>query len=56
MSLIAGGCGVMFEKPGVYQIGYPEQTLAEGGKMIIRTIQWCTVICAAIGMLLLIFI
>lgn len=56
MSLIAGGCGVMFEKPGVYQIGYPEQTLAEGGKMIIRTIQWCTVICAAIGILLLIFI
>lgn len=56
MSLIAGGCGVMFEKPGVYQIGYPEQTLAEGGRSIISTIRWCTVICAAIGILLLIFI
>lgn len=56
MSLIAGGCGVMFEKPGVYQIGYPEQTLEEGGKTIINTIRWCTVICAAIGMLLLFLI
>ena len=26
-------CGVMFEKPGV-MIGYPEQTLEEGGKKI----------------------
>lgn len=56
MSLIAGGCGVMFEKPGVYQIGYPEQPLAEGGRSIITTIRWCTVICAGIGILLLIFI
>lgn len=56
MSLIAGGCGVMFEKPGVYQIGYPEQTLEEGGKTIISTIRWCTVISAAIGMLLLFLI
>ncbi|WP_319377996.1 adenosylcobinamide-phosphate synthase CbiB [uncultured Methanocorpusculum sp.] len=56
MSLIAGGCGVMFEKPGVYQIGYPEQTLEEGGKKIISTIRWCTAISAAIGILLLFLI
>jgi len=54
MSLIAGGCGVMFEKPGVYQIGYPEQTLTEGGKSIIRTLRWCTVICALISILIII--
>ncbi|MDR0981217.1 MAG: adenosylcobinamide-phosphate synthase CbiB [Methanocalculaceae archaeon] len=39
MSLIAGGCGVMFDKPGVYTIGSPEQTLAKGGHCIIRTLQ-----------------
>ncbi len=56
MSLIAGGCGIMFEKPGVYQIGYPEQTLEEGGKTILSTIRWCTGISAAIGILLLLLI
>jgi adenosylcobinamide-phosphate synthase len=56
MSLIAGGCGVMFDKPGVYQIGFPEQTLEEGGKSIITTLRWCTVICALLGILLIILI
>ena len=56
MSLIAGGCGVMFDKPGVYQIGFPEQTLEEGGKSIIAALRWCTVICALLGILLIVLI
>lgn len=39
MALIAGGVGVAFEKPGVYRIGEPEITLAEGGPGIVRAVR-----------------
>jgi len=39
MSLIAGGEGICFEKPGVYVMGIPEIPLLEAGPAIIRTIR-----------------
>lgn len=56
MSLIAGGCGVMFDKPGVYTIGSPEQTLAKGGKCIIRTLRETLILFSAVVILTLILI
>ncbi|MDD1725243.1 MAG: adenosylcobinamide-phosphate synthase CbiB [Methanospirillum sp.] len=44
MSLIAGGEGVLFEKPGIYRIGTPERTLREAGVSIIRTVRISTLI------------
>ena len=44
MSLIAGGVGVRFEKPGKYQIGDPERTLREAGPDIIRVVQSTTLL------------
>lgn len=49
MSLIAGGCGVCFDKPNVYKIGVSEVSLEEGGQKIIFVMRWATVICAVIG-------
>lgn len=54
MSLIAGGCGVCFEKPGVYRIGDCKRTLAEGGKVIISVMRWTTVLAAGVGILLMV--
>lgn len=56
MSLIAGGCGVMFDKPGVYTIGSPEQTLEKGGHCIIRTLRETTILFSALLLLLLLII
>lgn len=53
MSLIAGGCGVMFDKPGVYTIGLPEQTLAKGGNCIIRTLRETLILFSGIIILVL---
>jgi adenosylcobinamide-phosphate synthase len=39
MALIAGGVGVMFEKPGKYRIGDPERSLRSAGPDIISTVQ-----------------
>ena len=44
MSLIAGGVGVRFDKPGKYQIGDPERSLQSAGPDIIRAIQITTII------------
>jgi len=44
MSLIAGGEGIQFEKPGVYQIGTRIITLREAGPSIIRTIRLSTLL------------
>lgn len=55
MSLIAGGCGVMFDKPGVYTIGSPEQSLADGGRCIIRIMRETTILFSAQMMVLLLF-
>ena len=53
MSLIAGGCGVMFDKPGVYTIGVPEQTLETGGREVIRIIREATVLFSGLVMVVL---
>lgn len=39
MALIAGGVGVMFEKPGKYRIGDPERPLRSAGPEIIHAVQ-----------------
>jgi len=49
MSLIAGGCGIQFDKPGVYTIGNPECTLEEGGRSVIWAMRWTTILAMAIG-------
>lgn len=46
MAVIAGGVGIRLEKPGVYTIGDPERTLAEGGADIVRAVRAATVIFA----------
>lgn len=56
MSLIAGGCGVMFDKPGVYTIGVPEQTLEKGGRCIIRTLRKTLILFSAVVILTLVLI
>jgi len=48
MAVIAGGVGVRLEKPGVYTIGDPEMTLAEGGAGIVRAVRAATVIFAIV--------
>ena len=53
MSLIAGGCGIMFDKPGVYTIGVPERTLAECGRCIIRTMRETLTLFSAIAIIVL---
>ena len=44
MSLIAGGVGVQFEKPGKYRIGNPVRSLRSAGPDIIRAVQSATLI------------
>jgi adenosylcobinamide-phosphate synthase len=48
MAVIAGGVGIRLEKPGVYTIGDPERTLAEGGAGIVRAVRAATLIFAII--------
>ena len=54
MSLIAGGCGICFEKPEVYRIGDGKISLAEGGRSIISVMRWTTILAAAVGILLMV--
>lgn len=44
MSLIAGGCGILFDKPGGYQIGNNIRSLEEGGRCVIAALRGATVI------------
>lgn len=44
MSLIAGGTGVVFEKPGQYRIGDGQRSLREAGPEIIRAVQGTTLL------------
>lgn len=44
MSLIAGGEGIMFEKPGIYRIGRKERSLWDAGPSIIRTVRESTLL------------
>lgn len=54
MSLIAGGCGVLFEKDGVYKIGISEKSLKDGGKCILRMIDYTTIFFSGVCILFLI--
>ncbi|HMA05652.1 MAG TPA: adenosylcobinamide-phosphate synthase CbiB, partial [Methanomicrobiales archaeon] len=48
MSIMAGGTGVRFEKPGVYTMGPGERSLAEGGPAILTALRAATLLLAAI--------
>ena len=47
MAAMAGGCGIRFEKPGVYTLGDGGRLLEEGGPDIIRAVRAVTVAFAA---------
>jgi len=47
MAAMAGGCGIRFEKPGVYSMGDGVRSLVEGGPAIIRAVRAVTVAFAA---------
>lgn len=49
MAAMAGGCGVRFTKPGIYEIGNGERTLEEGGRDILRAIRAATLAFALIA-------
>jgi adenosylcobinamide-phosphate synthase len=49
MAAMAGGCGVRFVKPGVYEIGIGEKTLEEGGRDIFRAVRTVTLAFAVIA-------
>lgn len=53
MSLIAGGCGVLFKKPDVYIIGSAKQSLKDGGSCILKTIRETTMVLSGILILVL---
>lgn len=42
MAAMAGGCGIRFEKPGVYTIGNGEKTLEQGGPEIVSAVRAVT--------------
>lgn len=44
MSLIAGGVGIQFDKPGKYQIGDRQRSLRSAGSDVIRVVQVSTLI------------
>ena len=46
LSLVAGGVGVIFEKPGVYRMGYPCQSVEAGGKKVLHAVGGATMIFA----------
>ncbi len=48
LSLIAGGAGVVFEKPGVYRMGSPQTTLEAGGKRVLQAVRAVTLIFAGL--------
>jgi adenosylcobinamide-phosphate synthase len=49
MAAMAGGCGIRFEKPGVYVIGDGNRSLDEAGGEIIRSTRAVTVLFAIIA-------
>ena len=53
MSLIAGGCGIAFIKPGVYVIGDKKRSLKEAGADIRDAVRAATIISAVILSLVL---
>ena len=49
MAAMAGGCGIQFEKPGVYTIGNGENPLETGGGEIVRAVRVVTLAFAAVA-------
>jgi len=49
MAVMAGGCGICFEKPGVYTIGNGENTLETGGQEIVLAVRVVTLAFATIA-------
>jgi adenosylcobinamide-phosphate synthase len=49
MATMAGGCGIRFEKPGIYTIGNWEQPLESGGQEILRAVRVVTVSFACVA-------
>ena len=49
MAAMAGGCGICFDKPGVYTIGDRERSLEEGGPAIVSAVRAVTMSFAAIA-------
>jgi adenosylcobinamide-phosphate synthase len=49
MAAMAGGCGIRFEKPGVYTIGNGENPLETGGREIVWAVRVVTLAFAAIA-------
>jgi adenosylcobinamide-phosphate synthase len=49
MAVMAGGCGIRFEKPGVYKIGDGDRPLDEAGDDIIRATRAVTILFAIIA-------
>jgi len=47
MAAMAGGAGIMFEKPGIYRIGDPARSFDEGGAEIFRAVRYVTFMAAA---------
>jgi len=53
MALIAGGCGIRFEKPGSYMIGDCTRSLEVGGRCVIAAVRGATVIFVIILLVIL---
>jgi adenosylcobinamide-phosphate synthase len=49
MAAMAGGCGIRFEKPGVYTIGDPERSLDEAGRDIVTAARAVTLMLAILA-------
>jgi adenosylcobinamide-phosphate synthase len=49
MAAMAGGCGIRFEKPGVYTIGNGECSLKEAGADVLRAVRAVTLMFAIFG-------
>ncbi|MEN6395599.1 MAG: adenosylcobinamide-phosphate synthase CbiB [Methanoregula sp.] len=49
MAAMAGGCGIRFEKPGIYTIGDGERSLEEGGPALVRAVRAVTLSFAALA-------
>ncbi|HNX16815.1 MAG TPA: adenosylcobinamide-phosphate synthase CbiB [Methanoregula sp.] len=47
MAVMVGGCGIRFDKPGVYTIGDGERSLEEGGPAIVTAVRVVTLSFAA---------
>ncbi|WOF17178.1 cobalamin biosynthesis protein CobD [Methanoplanus sp. FWC-SCC4] len=53
MSVIAGGVGIEYSKPGCYVIGNPEKLLSDGGKEIFQAVRAAAIISSVIFTLLM---